>query len=186
MDILDEIIEDRLSQDVVRDLGYRHKITESEFMLLTACNEYIDTVMSFIGGDVYVIDIPNVSREEYFTNVGAMLNTFYSLYKKYPNYHFDKIFEQALLYGSQHLFDVYRVIVVLNFYLNDIELGVAPFKIDNMPAILNNCKQIVLNNIDRFKNYKRYEGRNYKNGAYDLFKEYDKNFISKIGVGILK
>ncbi len=115
------------------------KIDLVEFRVLNCCSSDKSLNILMTGSLSSKILIPNVPDDAYVTNIDALLNAFYSLYKKFPNYHFDKLLE-AGLYSTSIDYDFYPYLyeVVLKQLSNE-KNNISPFQLTDF-NVFNNLK----------------------------------------------
>lgn len=177
MEILtNKSLEDCYTPVEIEKIYKEEKINYNERYLLYALRKKT-FLESYLEGDgeykmYYDRSIPT---ELYFTNVEAVLNSFYTLYEKCPNYHLDKVLENELKEMSTEPGCVYYVLTYLEEQLKNEKEKKSPFIIEKKEA-LDNIKKELYNYRDFHSHIQRYRGINKENGVVDIYKEYNETF----------
>lgn len=186
-DPLDEIIEEKLSRSEILKLRAAGEIREVEFLLLFSLDNRHYFRRILIGSGEYHIPFDStVPADACFTNVPAVMDAMYSLYGRFPLYHFDRLFACILESMLATRFELFYVLYLLHYHLKCEEKGEAAFTIDAAPLLE---KAAVYLQDEKFRNICRknrsYDARGYEDGELGLFRDYNKLFLRRAGVSIL-
>ena len=117
MDEMTDIIEKKIPVDQVTKMYNNGELKENECKLLYA-TQRINLLKRYLTGELefkFYHD-STVNPKTYFTNIPVMLNAFYTLFERFPEYHFDKLLERGLieLSKSKNFIFYYKFIVKTN------------------------------------------------------------------------
>ncbi len=107
------------------------KINEVEMTILHALGLPGALSSLIIGSGTFKLFIPNVPEDAYDTNIDALLNGFYSLYNKFPDYHFDKLLEAGLFKTSLKLAYISHVYEIVLKQLDNEKNEISPFELND-------------------------------------------------------
>ena len=182
------ITTERLTLDEIYKLYNKGKINLYERKLLSACrNEaYLNSFLCGVG--VYKLSYDNTVRADaYFTNIDAVLGAFYSLYKKYPDYHFDKVLEYGLTNLAEYSSETYEFLTYMYAQINNEKDKVSPFEIKKV-ELLEKSKKILKDpsRYEMFLEEKEYLGKDKEEGQISVFKNYNETFKKEIGFDLFE
>ena len=186
-DGLDEIIEQKISRREILQVYQAGKINMPEQMLLFSLdNEGFFRRILKGWGEYHLPYDSTVPRDAYFTNVPMLMNAFYSLYAKYPLYHFDRLFEFGMNRLCSSRFDLFEVLYYLHYHLKREMDGTAAFVISAAP-ILQKASAYMCTEDQRnmLSLNKRYDASAYEDGLLGLCRHYREVFIRAADVDIL-
>ena len=127
----------------------------------------------------------SIPEDSEFTNVESLLDAFYSLYEKMPDFHFDQLLEMGLGELSRSVFSTYECLAILEQQLKNEKDKTSPFVIKSVP-ILEQAKEQLKDErlVSMLRRSKKYLAKNKENGLLDLVKEYNETFKKEKGVDI--
>lgn len=182
---IDEIIENPMTMDEIRTMYRNKELPRNEWLLLTAVEDngrFLKKYMFGIGE--YKINYDStVNQNIYFNNIPAMLSAFYTLYKKYPNYHFDEILKEGFNRISNDEYSIYEFLKVFYQQLENEEKNISPFKVIDK-NMLENCRLSLLKYKENLKKVKDYDAYDRENGYIDVIADMNEDFKEKLGYDI--
>ena len=186
-DGLDAIIEKKLSRAEILQLRQDGQLPEAEFLLLFSLDNEVFFRKILKGVGEYRLPFDStVPTGACFTNVPLLMHAFYSLYGKYPLYHFDRLFAFGLTSLLSTRFDLPEALYLLHDHLQREEDGTASFSIPAAPLLEKAAVYL------RDENYRRnlakdreYDASLYEEGSLGLFRDYNELFLRRGGVSIL-
>ena len=186
-DPLDEIIEEKLSRPEILKLRAAREIGEAEFLLLFSLDNRHFFRKILLGiGEYHLPFDSTVPEDACFTNVPMLMDAMYSLYGKYPRYHFDRLFVFGLQSMLSTRFELYYVLYLLHYHLECEEKGRAAFTVDAAP-MLERAAGYLRDEREReyLRRNRNYDGSLYEDGVLGLFRDYNELFARRAGVSIL-
>lgn len=183
--MLNEIIDEKLTDDEISKLYMSDEIMKNEMFLLSACENIYFLKKFLTGTGEFKLRYVYGDDDLYFTNVDMVLSAFYSLYERYPQYHFDKILEYALNKFSKDTLFLYEIINVIYAQMKNEEENVSPFKVVTVD-MLKNCKESLEKVKEAYKSIKMYEASNRENGYMDVISDLNQGFKKIMNYDILE
>ena len=187
MGMIDEIIEQKLTRGEIMQAYQESQINGVERLLMFSLDNraFFHSIMNGVG-EYHLPYDSTVPRDAYFTNIPVLLHAFYSLYLKYPLYHFDHLLECGLLDMCSTRFELCTGLPILYNHLIFERDGQATFTIDAVPILK---EAAVFLKDERFremqKRNKAYEAASYEEGTLGLYKHYNELFVEAAGISIL-
>lgn len=186
-DPLDEIIEEKLSRPEILKLRAAGEIREAEFLLLFSLDNRHFFRKILLGiGEYHLPFDSTVPADACFTNVPLLMDAMYSLYGKFPRYHFDRLFVFGLQSMLSTRFELFYALYLLHYHLECEEKGRASFTIDAAPILE---KAAVYLRDEGYRSIcrknRRYDADRYEDGELGLFRHYNELFARRAGVSIL-
>ncbi len=184
---LDAIIEQKMPRGEILRLYQAGELNNPEFLLLFSLDDEVFFKKYLRGIGEYKLPFDStVPRDACFTNVPLLMRAFYSLYRKYPLYHFDRLLEYGLNRLIAHRFDLYYVLYLTHYQLNEEKEGRAAFQIAAAPILRKAAEYLSDDNIrGMLKNSRPYDAACYEDGLIGLCRAYNPLFVEAAGVSIL-
>ena len=181
-----DIAENKFTSNEILNMKSKGKITKGECLLLFAAEDdaYLFKYVNGVGEFRLYYD-SNVDTNLYYTNVHELLKSFYSSYEKFPNYHFDKMLDDYLLSKSKLRGCVYKILTIINLHIQNEKNNISTFKLNNVVEILDNCKSVIMENINYFKETKQFEASNEKDGYFSVIQKYNEKFKELLNYDLL-
>lgn len=182
---IDEIIENPMTEEQITEMYFNGQLKRNEWSLLVALNkngEFLKHYFLGLGGFGLNFD-STVNQNSYFQNIPAMLEAFYSLYHKYPNYHLDQVLKEGLNRLSNDELKIYQFLKIFSQQMENEEKNISPFKVIDK-NMLENCRINFLRFKDNLKSVKLYDAWDRENGYVDVIADMNQEFKDKLDYDI--
>ena len=186
-DGIDAIVEQKIPRGEIWQLYDDRQLSYPEMLLLFSLDNEAFLKKILRGTGEYKLPFDStVPRDACFTNVPELLRAFYSLYRRYPLYHFDRLLEYGLNLLCETRFDLYEVLYLTHYQLEQEKAGRATFTINAAPILKKAAGYLSDERVRGYlKNSRSYEAANYEDGFIGLWRDYNPLFIEAAGVSIL-
>lgn len=184
---LDGIIEKKMPRGEILELYHAGQLNQPEFLLLFSLDDEVFFKKYLKGIGEYKLPFDStVPRDACFTNVPSLMRAFYSLHRKYPLYHFDRLLEYGLNRLIAHRFDLYEALYLTHYQLKEEKAGRAAFQIAAAPILKKAAEYLRDERIrSLLKNSRSYDAADCEDGLIGLCRHYNPLFIEAAGVSIL-